>query len=110
MLPKKGCDKWPSPLPPLPLRRERESRDAASSTWEHLGPRRDIGPRPADEGGQRQRAKIFAAAQTDGDRAGGLFFVADYKHIRNFLQLRAANLGLHAVLAFIQLDPQPGFL
>jgi hypothetical protein len=40
------------------------------------------------------------------NRASVLFPVTDYKHIRYLLQLRLSDLGLHAIFAQIDLDPQ----
>src|SRR5216684_1329119 len=47
------------------------------------------------------RAEIFVCTQANGDGFGGCLFVANDEHIRNFLQLGVAHLGVHPLAACV---------
>ena len=61
--------------------------------------RLDPGQRHLEEGADRHRAEVAAIAEPDRDRILSRLSLSDHQHVRDLLQLRFPDLGLHAIAA-----------
>ena len=65
---------------------------------------------PRDAGGdflQRHQAEVFAEAQADRRAAGRRLLVAHHEHTGRLLQLRVADLRVHALAAGVDVGAEP---
>ena len=80
------------------------SASSTSSRWSDRDSTR--GKRHLEEGADRHRAEVAAIAQADRDRVLSRLSLADHQHVRDLLQLRFADLGLHAIAPIVDFDAQ----